>query len=65
MPGNTVVGATTDVGMNAMPVNPDTGEAIASGGTTLTPTKLLASVMQANGYNPSELREQGLPCLMA
>jgi len=65
VPANTVVGATTDVGMNAMPINPESGEAIATGGITLTPTKLLASVMQANGYDPYDLREQGLPCLMA
>jgi len=65
VPANTVVGATTDMGMNPMPINAETGEAIPTGGTTITPTKLLASVMEANGYDPYELREFGLPCLMA
>ena len=65
VPANTVVGATTDVGMNAMPIDPETGAPLSTGGTTLTPTKLLASVMEANGYDPYDLREQGLPCLMA
>ena len=65
VPANTVVGATTDVGMSPMPINAETGEVLATGGTTVTPTKLLASVMEANGYDPYELREPGLPCLMA
>lgn len=65
VPGNTVVGGTNDVGLGPLPIDPESGLTLGSGGTTLTPAKVLASVMQSAGYDPSSLRETGLPCLMA
>ena len=62
---NTVVGASSDVGLGPLQINPDSGLAVASGGITITPSNVLASVMQSAGYDPSALRTQGLPCIMA
>lgn len=63
VPGNRVVGATSDVGMTPMPIDPMTG-AVSETGTIVTPTLVIASLMQANGYDATALRTDGLPCLM-
>ena len=65
IPANTVIGGTNDVGLGPLPIDPNTGQTLDNGGTTLTPANVLASVMQGAGYDPSELRVAGLPCLMA
>ena len=62
---NTVVGASSDVGLGPSQIDPVTGDVASSGGTTLTPSNVLASVMQSAGYDPSSLRTQGLPCIVA
>ncbi|MEQ8281065.1 MAG: DUF1501 domain-containing protein [Deltaproteobacteria bacterium] len=64
VPGNRVVGATSDVGMTPMAIDPNTG-AVQDGGTIITPTLVIASLMQAAGYDVTALRTDGLPCLMA
>ena len=65
VPHNRVVGATTDVGMGPRLVDPGTGEAVSSGGEIVTPTRIIASVLQSAGYGTEDLRTEGLPCLMA
>ena len=65
VPHNRVVGATTDVGMGPRLVDPQTGEAVSSGGEIVTPTRIVASVLQSAGYDTEDLRTEGLPCLMA
>ena len=62
---NTVIGASNDIGLSTLPIDPQTGEALSSGGTTVTPSNVLASVMTATGYDASALRTEPLPCIMA
>lgn len=64
VPGNKVVGKSSDVGHVPMAVNPRTG-APEDGGTFLTPTLVTASIMDSAGYDTTALRTRGLPCLMA
>lgn len=64
VPGNKVVGATSDVGMTPMAVDRNTGEPNESG-IVMSPTDIVASVMESAGYDTDELRTDGLPCLMA
>lgn len=64
VPHGKVVGATSDTGMNPLPIDPTTGE-VSDGGATLTPNNVLASVMQSAGYDTDSLRTDGLPCLIA
>jgi uncharacterized protein (DUF1501 family) len=65
VPRNKVVGASSDLGMNPRPVDPMTGAAVGSGGVTLSPTLVLASLMKGAGMDTTALRVDGLPCLMA
>jgi uncharacterized protein (DUF1501 family) len=64
VPQNKYFGGTSEVGMNAMPVNPQTGEA-ASTGLTLTPNNILASVLANAGLDTEKMRHDGLPFLRA
>lgn len=64
VPHNRVVGATSDVGMNPVAVDPGTGQP-SSGGVTLTPPLVLASILESAGFDAAALRTGGLPCLMA
>ena len=62
MPHNKLFGATSDVGMNALPVDPMTGVA-GSSGMTLTPNNVLASILAGAGMDTDKLRHDGLPFL--
>lgn len=64
VPKNKVVGASSDIDMVPMSVDPATG-APAEGGTFLTPTLVVASIMESAGYDTRSLRAVGLPCLMS
>jgi len=64
VPHNKVVGASSDSGMNPRAINPMTGAA-DDAGTVLSPTLVLASVMETAGMSTDRLRVRGLPCLMA
>jgi hypothetical protein len=63
VPHNTVVGRTSDVGMNALSINPNTGEA-ADNGVKVTPTNIMASLFQSAGYAYDQFRVSPLPCLV-
>lgn len=63
VPHNRVVGATSDLGMSPLPIDPATG-LHRPDGITLTPTKVMASVMASAGLSPAALRVDPLPCLM-
>ena len=63
VPHNRVIGASSDVGMNPLPINAMTGE-VEDGGITITPTKLMASVLASAGYKTEALREDGIPALI-
>ena len=65
VPHNKVIGASSDLGMNPMPVDPMSGAALQSGGVTISPTLVLASLMKSAGMDTTELRADGLPCLVA
>jgi len=64
VPHNNVIGASSDVGMNPLPINAQTGE-VEEGGVTITPNNLMASVMQSAGYDTDKLRTDGVPALIA
>jgi uncharacterized protein (DUF1501 family) len=64
VPHNKVVGKSSDVNMVPMAVNPMNGRP-DNGGTFLTPTLVIASIMESAGYDTRALRTNGLPCLMA
>ena len=64
VPHNRVVGRSSDVGMAPMAIDPVTG-APDDAGQLITPTLVIASIMQAAGYSTDSLRVDGLPCLMA
>ena len=61
--GNRVVGRSSDLGMAPMAIDPVSGLA-DEGGVMLTPTNIVASIMASAGLDPSDLRIDGLPCLM-
>lgn len=63
IPGNRVVGRSSDTGMTPSAVNPTTG-APDDAGVLITPTLVVASIMESAGYDTAELRTSGLPCLM-
>lgn len=63
VPGNKVIGRSSDVGLGPQPIDPLTGE-VQAGGTFLTPTLVVASLMQQAGYDTTKLRTEGLPCLI-
>ncbi len=65
VPHNKVIGASSDLGMNPMPVDPTSGAALQSGGVTISPTLVLASLMKGAGMDTTSLRVDGLPCLVA
>jgi uncharacterized protein (DUF1501 family) len=64
VPHNEVVGASSDVGMNPMAIDESTGSPLA-GGTFVTPTKIIASVLEASGLDTGSLRETGIASLKA
>lgn len=64
VPGNRVVGRSSDTGMTPTAVDPASGSP-DDGGVLITPTLVVASIMQAAGYDTDALRTSGLPCLMA
>lgn len=64
IPGNTVVGASSNKGMGPEAIDPISGKAVASGGMILTPSIVAASIMKANGYDTDQLRADGIPCLI-
>ena len=64
VPHNTVVGASSDVGMNPMRIDPDTGTPDENG-EFITPTNIAASMMESAALDPGTLRATGLPCLKA
>lgn len=64
VPKNKVIGASSDVGMNPLPINAQTG-AVEEGGVTLTPNNLMASIMESAGYDTDKLRTDGIPALMS
>ncbi len=64
VPHNRVVGATSDIGQNPLPIDPISGEVTSAGGVILSPTSVLASIMASSGLSTDDLRVEGLPCLM-
>ena len=64
VPHNKVIGATTEKGMGPVEIDPLTGKPVKGKGTTLTPTLVLASVLESAGLDTTHLRTNGLPCLM-
>ena len=64
VPKNRVVGASSDVAMTPQAVDPVTGR-VDDAGVMLTPTLVVASMMEAAGFDTTDLRTTGLPCLMA
>jgi uncharacterized protein DUF1501 len=64
VPGNKVVGKSSDVNMVPMQVDPMTGRPSA-GGTFVTPELVTASLMESAGYDTTVLRVHGMPALMA
>jgi uncharacterized protein (DUF1501 family) len=63
VPHDKVVGGSSDVGMNPLAIDPQTG-APKPGGTTVTPTLVLASLLEGAGFDATRLRAHGLPVLM-
>lgn len=63
VPHNTVIGASSDIGMNPMAVNPTTGRPDETG-LILNPTHIMASIMQSAGYDVTQFRIDGVPALM-
>jgi uncharacterized protein (DUF1501 family) len=64
VPHNKVIGGSSDTGMNPLPINPQTGE-VESGGITITPNNIMASIMQSAGFDTDKLRTDGIPVLIA
>ena len=60
VPQGQLFGATSEVGMGAMPVDARTGQFSVSG-MTITPNNLLASVLANAGMDTDKLRHDGLP----
>jgi hypothetical protein len=65
VPHNTVIGASSQRGMNPLPIDPVTGVALEAGGTTLTPNNIMASLMTSAGMGTDKLRTDGVPVLIA
>ena len=65
VPHNKVVGGSSDRGMNPRKVNPMTGVPDDAGGVQLSPTLVMASIMESAGLDTTRLRVRGLPALMA
>lgn len=63
VPHNKVVGASSDRGMNPRKINPMTG-APDDAGLSLTPTLVMASIMESAGLDTTRLRVRGVPGLM-
>ena len=63
IPHNTVIGASTDAGMNPQAVNPTTG-ALDPTGIVMNPNNVLASVMKSAGMDTDKLRTDGIPALI-
>ncbi|MBM65638.1 MAG: transcriptional initiation protein Tat [Myxococcales bacterium] len=64
VPHNQVVGASKDTGMIPLPIDPLSGAVVEEGGVTLTPSTVVASLLQGAGLDTDHLRTNGLPCLM-
>jgi hypothetical protein len=64
VPHNTVIGASSARGMNPLPIDPLTGAALESGGTTVTPNNIMASLMSGAGMGTDKLRTDGVPALI-
>jgi uncharacterized protein (DUF1501 family) len=64
VPGNKVVGKSTDVNMVPMAIDPMSGQPSDSG-TFISPELVTASIMQSAGYDTTVLRVNGMPALMA
>jgi uncharacterized protein (DUF1501 family) len=64
VPHNVVIGRSSDVAMTPTAVNPETGASDPSG-VLVTPTYVIASIMESAGLSTDRLRVDGLPCLMA
>jgi len=62
VPQNKLFGSTSEIGMNAMPVDPNTGQ-FSMSGMTITPNNVLASVLANAGLDTDKLRHDGLPFL--
>ena len=60
--GNTVVGASSNDGMQPLPINPMTG-AVDPMGTIVKPEHVLATVLETAGYRRDQLLVGGLPCI--
>jgi hypothetical protein len=63
VPHNAVIGASSDHGLNPQPIDPMSGQVVSSGGTMISPTLVLASIMKSGGFDTERLRVDGLPCL--
>ncbi len=64
VPHNAVIGASSDVGMNPMRINPQTGAPDTSG-VFMTPTNIYASLLESAGLDAGDLRTESLPCLIS
>jgi uncharacterized protein (DUF1501 family) len=64
VPGNKVIGKSSDTGMTPVAVNPTTG-APDDLGVLVNPNLVVASILGAAGLDTAKLRTEGLPCLMA
>ena len=64
VPHNKVIGGTSDDGMNAEAIDPNTGKP-DGGGVALTPSRVMASLMKNAGFEIQKLRVDPLPCLDA
>lgn len=64
VPHNKVIGKSSDVGMNPLPINAITGE-FEDGGVTINPNNVMGSVLKGAGFNSDKLRNDGIPALIA
>ncbi len=64
VPHNRVIGASSNRGMNPSKINPMTG-VVDESGTGLSPTLVMASIMESAGLDTTRLRVRGVPALMA
>jgi hypothetical protein len=64
VPHNQAIGASKDIGMIPLPIDPITGAVVEEGGVTLNPSTVVASLLQGAGLDTDHLRTDGLPCLM-
>lgn len=61
---NAVIGGSSDRGMNPEAIDPITGAVAPAGGQLVTPSHVIASVMESAGYDTEALRVKGLPAIM-